>query len=68
MGYVVEALNVLEQLVLNVVDVNGGVIKKLGFYASERRFRDRVDPQFPRRLMRWIIPSSRSRDRYADEV
>ena len=40
----VEALDVLEQLVLNVMNVNGDVIKKLGFYAPERRFCDRVVP------------------------
>jgi hypothetical protein len=41
---VVKALDVLEQLVLNVVNVNRHVIKKLGFYAAERRFSHRVIP------------------------
>ena len=62
---IVEALDVLEPLVLDVVNVNGRAIEKLGFCAAERRFRDWRSQQLPRRLMLWIMPSCCSRDRYA---
>ena len=41
---IVEALDVLEQLVLNIVNVNGNLIKQLGFYAAKRRFSNGVVP------------------------
>jgi hypothetical protein len=41
---IVETLDVLEELTSNIVDVNGHSIKKLGFYAADRRFGDSVVP------------------------
>ena len=41
---VVEALDVLEQLMPNIVNVNRHTIEKLGFYAANRRFCDRIVP------------------------
>ena len=41
---IVEALDVLEELMPNIVDVNRHSVKKLGFYAADRRFCDGVVP------------------------
>jgi hypothetical protein len=33
---IVEALDILEELMLNIMDVNRHTIEKLGFYAADR--------------------------------
>ena len=41
---IVEALDVLEELMPNIMDVNWHAIKQLGFYAANRRFCDGIVP------------------------
>jgi hypothetical protein len=60
----VEALSVLEQLVLDFVSVNRHLIKQFGFYAAKHDSATALSQQFPRRLMldtRW------AKARYPDQ-